>query len=244
MGLYVLRNFMTTPDREGWWNGQGQIRNQPVSQPASAYDANGSNAFRILCNFRELRNQLRFNAIEHPRKDRMSRLPHHFADDERDDGTDDSVGDGIAELDAQGAEEHSETGEAVDSRMLSIRNESSTFNLLSGPDADHRRAFIAEEPDHGGEHDRIEIRDDDGVEEAVDRLVTGGGGAEEDHQHYGNTCQILDAPQTVGEAVTRPSLRQSEGDPKGGWQSLRPRSYEWCRRVTRRCSSGSTRRPG
>ena len=156
---------------------------------------------------------------------------------------DESVGERTAELDAQGAEEHSETGEAVDSRMLSIRNESSTFNLLSGPDADHRRAFIAEEPDHGGEHDRIEIRDDDGVEEAVDRLVTGGG-AEEDHQHYGNTCQILDAPQTVGEAVTRPSLRQSEGDPKGGWQSLRPRSYEWCRRVTRRCSSGSTRRPG
>src|SRR6266446_3114024 len=133
-------------------------------------------------------------------EDRLARLPHDLSDRDRDEKSDDRVGERITEPDADGAKEDGETGQAVDPCMVAVGDQSGALDLPSGFDAKHRRDLVPGEANDRRPGDGPKIIDVLRMQEPLNRFVARSYGAEGDDEHNYDAGQILHAAVAVGES--------------------------------------------
>src|SRR5206468_3750127 len=104
-------------------------------------------------------------------------------DDGGDDETDDRVGEFQPDRDDRGAGEDAEADEAVDARVLSIRDERRTLEPAAGSQPHLSGDLVTDEADHSGGSEQPEVREAARVNEALNRLPKGDQGADEDGEH-------------------------------------------------------------
>ena len=76
-----------------------------------------------------------------------------------------------------------------------------------------RALIVAEKADDACRRQPVEMAHRPRIDQAIDRLVAGHDGAEQDDQHDDDARKVLDAPETVGESLRRLASRQDERDP-------------------------------
>src|SRR5215211_2750659 len=187
---------------------------QTMAEPARpdvSYFFNSIDAFSGVADFID---HIWLNAIEHACEDGFDRLPNDLYDCNRDEQTDDRIGERIAEPDADCTEEHGQTCPAVDSGVITIDNKRSTLNFLANFDAENGHRFVADEADDRSSHDGPKIANRLRMHEPADGFITGDGGAERDGEHDGNAGQILHAAVSVSETLARFPARECERNPK------------------------------
>ena len=155
---------------------------------------------------------VRVGPIEHPHEDRLPALNDDAEDRSRDEQADDRVGKRVAQPYAGGAEEHGQAGPAVDTRMVSVRDQGRAVDLLADADPEHRNRLVAEKADDRGRHHRAQIGYVLGMQEPIDALIPGDDRARENRQYDGDPGQVLDAPITEGKASARLLAREPECD--------------------------------
>ncbi len=104
--------------------------------------------------------------------------------------------------------------EAVGAPMITIGDESHAVDFAPDPNAKHRHGFVADESDDaGGNHPRNET-DALRVDQALDCLITGEDGTEQDDRDNDHARQILYPPQTIDESFARFAACQHKGNPE------------------------------
>ena len=96
-----------------------------------------------------------------------------------------------------------EAGQPVGAGVIAIRDQGRAVDLAADPDAEHGDRLVADKADDAGRRRPPKLADRLRVDQAVDRLVAGNDGAEQDDEDDQDAGQILDPPVAVGEARAR-----------------------------------------
>ena len=99
--------------------------------------------------------------------------------------------------------------------MIAVGNQGRAVDLAPDADAKHRDAFVADEADEASDGDPHQQRYRLGVNDAVDGLVTGNQGAEQNNEDDGDACKVFDPSIAVRECVCGFAPRQEEGNHSG-----------------------------
>src|SRR5947208_11935219 len=148
-----LRDGLPRRDRNA------QVRVQAMAQPSGPNVCHLFDAFGVARRFSNLVNDGGFDSIQHAGKDRLARLPHDLSDRDRDEKSDDRVGERITEPDAYGANEDGETSQAVDPCVVAVGDQSRALDLPSGLDAKLRRDLVPGEANDRRPGDGPEVID-------------------------------------------------------------------------------------
>src|SRR5262249_11421687 len=112
---------------------------------------------------------------------------------ERDDQADERIGARQAETDEGGAGEDAKGDESVHAGMLAVGDEGGALQAVSGADADLGGDLVADEADDPGRSEQPQVRERARVAEALDRLKQRDHGADEDHEHDGESGETFAA---------------------------------------------------
>src|SRR6266436_2683419 len=197
---HFLRYRVPLRDRMPGSDRNAQVGVQAMAQPSGPNVRHLFDAFGVARRISNFVDDGRLDSIEHAGKDRLARLPHDLSDRDRDEKSDDRVGERITEPNTHGAKEDGETGQAVDPCMVAVGDQSGALDLPSGFDAKHRRDLIPGEANDRRPGDGPKIIDVLRMQEPLNRFVARSYGAEGDDEHNYNAGQILHAAVAVGES--------------------------------------------
>src|SRR5215207_2172429 len=155
------------------------------------------------------------DAVEHAGQHRTRGLPDDAEDGERDQQADNRIGKRVAQPDASGAENDGKAGKPIRPSMIAICDQGSALDLAADPDAEHGYRLVAEEANDPGERHPQQLPDRLRMEKAVDGLVAGNDGAEQDDEDDDDTGQVLGPAVAIGEGGRGLAAREHEGDPEG-----------------------------
>ncbi len=185
-----------------------------MADPAGAHVLHAAHAGHMFAGVAQQGGKLRLRAIERPHEDGPRRLPDDAEDHQRDDATDDGVGQRETQPDADGARHDGEARQPVDPRVVAVGDQRRAVDLATHADAEGRHGLVAEEADHAGCRHGGGQADGLRMDQALDRFVAGHERAEQDHGDDGHAGEVLDAPETVGELVAGFATGEQEGDPQ------------------------------
>ena len=207
-------DFVGVGNREVRKDRDIQFGMQTMTKPARSNLSHFFNSIDMLHRVTDFVDHIWLDAVEHSREDRLDRLPDDLHDRDRDEQTDNRIGDRIAEPDADSAEKHGQTCPAVDAGVITIGNERGTLNFFADFDAENGDRFVADEANDRSGDDCPEITNRLRMHKTADRFVTGDHRAERDREHDGNAGQIFDAAVSVSETLARFPARECERNPK------------------------------
>jgi hypothetical protein len=159
---------------------------------------------------------------------RDARSPGDLEDHKRDNEADDRIADRYAEGNDDRAGDDSEGDEAVRASVVAVGDQRRTGETTTCTKANLGGDLVPDEPNRAGGGERPEMSEVLGVEEALDRLVQGDAGGDEDRQHHRVTGQLL-APKATkeeGDAERQGRKRVAEVVNQIGEQGNRVRNEE------------------
>src|SRR5438477_1713750 len=212
--LHFFRDSVGFGDRQVRSDRHIQFGMQTMTEPSCPDVSHSLDCIDVFSGVAYFIDYIWLNAIEHACEDGFDRLPNDLYDCNRDEQTDDRIGQRITEPNANCAEENGQTCPAVDSGMITIGNKRSTLNFPADFDAENGDRFVANEANDRSSQDGPEITNRLRMHEAADGFVTGDRCAERDREHDGNAGQILHAAVSVSETLARLPARECECNPK------------------------------
>src|SRR5258707_579315 len=95
----------------------------------------------------DFRADVRIDAIQASRDDRLGRLPDNAENRERDQKADDGVGKRKARPNAGRSEDNGQAGEAIGAGVIAVGDERRAVHGFADANAEHRDGFVADETD-------------------------------------------------------------------------------------------------
>src|SRR3954447_16614425 len=210
----LLRYAIRVSDGRGAIHLDTDIGEQAVPEPARLGSENLGYALNTRSAMTDFVHKRGVDAVQHSGQYRLRGLPDNPEDRNRNQKANDRVGKRVAKPDAGGSEDDGEAGQAVGAGVIAVRDQRGALDLAADADAKHRDRLVAEETDEPGDRHPEQLRDGLWMDEAVDRLVPGNQGAEQDDKDDDDASQVLDFTVAIGERRRRLSARQHEGDPE------------------------------
>src|SRR3954469_13040528 len=101
----------------------------------------------MLGDMTQFLDDFRVSAVEHSKEDRLSALNDDAEDRSRNEQANDRVGKRVAEPHPDGAKKYGQACPAVDTCVVSIRDQGGAFNLLADANAEDGDSLVAEKAD-------------------------------------------------------------------------------------------------
>jgi hypothetical protein len=160
-------------DPEGVIDYYRDVGVQSVSEPARLYVDDLLNARNVFGGVMDLLADMRIDAIQASRNDRLGRLPDDSKYRKRDEKTNNGVGKRKARPDTRRSEYDSQARESIRSGVIAVGDECCAVHGLADANTEHSDGFVADETDDTRNGDGSELRDRLRMDQAIDGLIAG-----------------------------------------------------------------------
>src|SRR6266446_2707167 len=187
---------------------------QSMPEPAGAHTEN----FRYVRNMArcmpDFFPDMRLNAVEQAREHGFGRLPYDPKNRDGDQKPDDGIGKRKAEPHTGGPDDDRQARKPVRARVIAVGDQGRAVDLAADPDAEDRAGLVAEKASGPRRRNRPKKGDRLRMNQAVHRLPARHDRAQQDDADNRHAGQILDPPESIGEARAWLTASKAKGDPE------------------------------